>query len=502
MNKTNKQKIIQVLEWVSKCARLFYRIFIMPKSKNEDDARKEFILAIILFTISLFLIVLYLLDIYTYLIEKNHFIGIPPLVFLGIVIIFISMYVLSRKNLKVVPYLFITIYFSAITYGAFMWGADLPSVLLNYALIIFISSIIIDPSFGLSVSVLIVVSIFTIGHLQENNIIVPNLDWKDDLFSLDDRIEYGVTLAIMGVLSWLSNREIQYSLNRARDSEKELKDERDNLEKIVRKRTQEIKDLQSEKLAGIYKLIEFGRLSSGLFHDMMSPLMALCISVQKLEKVGVIKEKSLSVYLEHAQNTGKRIQAFIDATKRKIQNSDHLANFSLSIETEKVILLSQHRALQEKIMLVFKKPEADIFFYGNPIKFNQIITNLISNAIESCVDNKQKENIASSQNPSTEKYLGKVEIKISKNHGEAIEINVSDNGAGIKKDIIDKIFEPFFTTKDNLNSNYGGCGIGLASVKHIVEKDFRGKISAFNQETETYTGAIFKITIPIKSKNT
>mgnify|MGYP003571689202 CR=1 FL=1 len=73
---------------------------------------------------------------------------------------------------------------------------------------------------------------------------------------------------------------------------------------------------------------------------------------------------------------------------------------------------------------------------------------------------------------------------------ESIIITITDNGIGIKKNIIDKIFDPYFTTKNNSN----GTGLGLYITKTIIEKHLKSKIKVFSPKE----GACFKIEIPIK----
>jgi PAS domain S-box-containing protein len=74
---------------------------------------------------------------------------------------------------------------------------------------------------------------------------------------------------------------------------------------------------------------------------------------------------------------------------------------------------------------------------------------------------------------------------------DGIQIQLADNGAGIRKEHQTKVFEPFFTTKGNM-----GTGIGLWVVKQLVEK--RGGQVAFTSNTETIaSGTTFSIFLPL-----
>jgi signal transduction histidine kinase len=71
--------------------------------------------------------------------------------------------------------------------------------------------------------------------------------------------------------------------------------------------------------------------------------------------------------------------------------------------------------------------------------------------------------------------------------GEYLELTVSDNGKGMKKEILEKIFEPFFTTK-----NTEGLGLGLSVVNDIVSS-LKGGM-AVNSAYEK--GTTFRIYLP------
>jgi len=85
-----------------------------------------------------------------------------------------------------------------------------------------------------------------------------------------------------------------------------------------------------------------------------------------------------------------------------------------------------------------------------PIKLGQVFQNLMSNAIK----------FRKKEEPLT-LHISAQETK------EFITISIQDNGIGIEKDFLEKIFIPF--KKLHAQREYKGSGIGLATVKHIVE---------------------------------
>jgi signal transduction histidine kinase len=109
---------------------------------------------------------------------------------------------------------------------------------------------------------------------------------------------------------------------------------------------------------------------------------------------------------------------------------------------------------------------------GDPVQLQQVILNLIINAIDAISEAGMKEREVS------------VTTALS---GPSAEIRVADSGPGIAAGDLQSVFNPFFTTKPQ------GMGMGLAIVRTIVEAH-RGKISAENKSSG---GALFTIRLPV-----
>jgi len=108
----------------------------------------------------------------------------------------------------------------------------------------------------------------------------------------------------------------------------------------------------------------------------------------------------------------------------------------------------------------------------DPRTFEQVILNLISNALQAMPDG------------------GTISIKlnlVSVTRGEMIELTIADTGSGIPKEIIDRIFDPFFTTKRD------GTGLGLAISRRILSAH-KGTITV---ESFPDAGTVFTIRVPI-----
>ncbi|MCD8511505.1 MAG: HAMP domain-containing histidine kinase [Bacillus sp. (in: Bacteria)] len=123
-----------------------------------------------------------------------------------------------------------------------------------------------------------------------------------------------------------------------------------------------------------------------------------------------------------------------------------------------------------EIEYIDKLPD-DVTINGNNEKFQQVLMNMIKNAIE-----------ASSRGQN-------VEVKCFKK-GEEVKIRISDAGSGIKEDHLKLLGTPFYSTKEE------GTGLGL-SVSYKIVEAMGGSIMVESRENE---GTAFTISLPIASE--
>jgi len=444
---------------------------VEPKSKNEDVARRERILNILLLgaiVLSTSAVLVVLVDIGE---QGPAYPGVPIQILASVALSFLALYFFSHAGKsRLVAYVFIWLYFIPAVYTSYNWGAGVPQALLIYVLVIVMAGVLIGTKFALIMTAFTSITLFIIAYLQAEGIILANTAWINRPLHSRDVSVFVATLAIIAIVSWLFNREIEKALHRARGSEKALKKERDLLEIKVEERTKQLKKAQMEKIQHLYRFAEFGQMTAGLFHDIANPLTLVSLN---LEKLGVKDESSL---VKQAIKGTERIRRFVKAIRRQIQQQEIKINFVLDEEIAQVIEVFNHKAKDMAVKICLESAN-NIRMYGNPIKFNQVVTNLLSNAIDAYekIGRRNKREVV---------------IKLNAKDGEAVLI-VQDFGVGIPKKNIKKVFEPFFTTK---NADIS-VGIGLPISKNIIEKDFGGKIKAKSKEG---AGTTFTVKFPIK----
>ncbi|MFZ2975820.1 MAG: ATP-binding protein [Candidatus Moraniibacteriota bacterium] len=450
----------------------------MPKSNDEDLRRREFIFNVIVFGSIILFFVLSLFSSYHSLIRHNDR-AISPIAPLAMFIFFVFLYYLSKKGFFVIAsFIFIYGYLITVSYAVYVWGVDLPMALLTFALLIVMSGILISTRFAFEINFIILLITLALGYLQLNHIISPKVYWKTELFQMNDPIGHSIIFSIIAVVSWLSNREIERSLKRARKSEAELKEERDMLEIRVQERTSELEKVQAEKINQAARFIEFGKISSGLFHDLINHMTSLFFDIEKATDAGEKEQAHTKEYLRRANETKDVLMEYIEAAKRQLQNQKTDSPFSMKKEILRIVRILGYKLKMEKVEIILMG-EFDIITYGNSIKFNQVITNVVLNALDAYENSEQSKR--------------QINIKLDKHDNKSI-VFIEDWAGGISEYIQDKIFEPFFTTKGLQE----GTGIGLTTVKNIIEEDFGGTIRV---ESVWGQGSKFTIEIPIRDES-
>lgn len=232
---------------------------IRPRSGSEDSRRREFVLNVILLGSIVLSAVATMDNFIDWLRLGADYRGVPPGRILVFTLIFVSLYLASRARFYIqASYVLVGLYCAGALYTVYTWGVGNPHGLLVLGLVIFMSGILISARFAFVLALFVSLVLLTFNYLQINSITPPNVYWRHEAFGMDDTIIVVAIFGVMTAISWLSNREIEKSLVRARRSEVALKKERDNLEVKVEERTSELKQAQLEKVMHLYRLADFG----------------------------------------------------------------------------------------------------------------------------------------------------------------------------------------------------------------------------------------------------
>ncbi len=153
------------------------------------------------------------------------------------------------------------------------------------------------------------------------------------------------------------------------------------------------------------------------------------------------------------------------------------APFSIKDTVKHTIALFQAKADEKQVQLVTEIPQSlAITFAGDPTRLQQILNNLISNAIKFTEHGEVRLIVKWSD-------VGKQRARVT--------FEVKDSGIGISEKSIENIFESFTQASSDTTRKFGGTGLGLTIVKRLVELQ-GGKIVVKSQ-LEKGTSFIFHI---------
>lgn len=391
-------------------------------------------------------------------------------IYLSIIIptIFLSAYILNIKNrVNISKFILISTILTLNFVAGMRWGFDLPSILLSYIFCIVILSLTSKTKENIIYNFILIISIF-IGHYLRNKFNIQT-SWHQSVFGFNDIIEFSIMFIFISFLLIKFNKEQNKTLTRALRAEGILKKERDDLEKIVLQKTNEIKQIQIEEVSKMYHLIEFGKLSSGLYHDLITPIQTMNLYIEKLTNNHLVDDSNFSKIILNLKNTHEKLTLMLQNIRKQISLKVDDEEFNLKEEVDDLIKLVKNNYFKNNVNIeLYSDNYTNKKITTKKSILNHIVLNLISNAYEACIQDKTVN--------SKEKYEIKV---ILGKHGNKNYVSIVDNGIGIKTENLNKIFDNFYSSKNKDRQN---CGVGLSSSKYYVKKYLLGKIFVESEE--------------------
>jgi signal transduction histidine kinase/ABC-type sugar transport system substrate-binding protein len=245
-----------------------------------------------------------------------------------------------------------------------------------------------------------------------------------------------------------------------------------------------------ERLLVAEKMAALGRVTAVLAHEMNTPLAAARAALLELEKL--IEEYRASVDDPSVTPGDHRdiSAAMLRARDLAARTTEQAAGFVRSVKAQTGAMRPGERVrfdlapvirncVQElgyalergKCSVAFKPPEGPVEALGSPGRLNQVLANLINNAIDASAP-----------------AGGVIALRLFGGPAGA-ELQVSDGGCGIAPENLRRIFDPLFTTKP-----FGrGTGLGLTILHDIVTSDFNGTVEV---SSKVGKGSTFTLRFP------
>ncbi|MBF0379906.1 MAG: response regulator [Magnetococcales bacterium] len=260
-----------------------------------------------------------------------------------------------------------------------------------------------------------------------------------------------------------------------------LKQHHDQLESLVAARTMELEKARQEAEMGRNAAEAGNRAKSDFLahmsHELRTPMNAILGMSEILEETTLTDTQEWCV--SNLNHSGETLLTLINdiLDLSKIEASQlvlEATNFDLRLAFQKTLELFKFTFMDKSIKLQRKiADDVPQWVNGDPTRLQQILLNLISNALKF-----------------TQK--GFVEVSISVNADSDILFSVLDTGTGIPKEKQQEIFQPFTQADTSITRHHGGTGLGLTICSRLVDL-MGGKIWF---ESEIDKGSTFNFTIP------
>lgn len=443
--------------------------------KNENSKINKKVQTTALLSV-IILICINIIRIYDFIINPHNE-GLSLVSTLSILILFIIIYLLARSHkTKLSAWMLITTYALPTIFCFYFWGADLPAALLMSILITIIASIFLGAQEALIISSFFSLNIIVLTYLQEHQLINLSNNWRQEANQLADAVSYVLISSVILLLIWLTGKENHKSLKLLQEHKIALQLEKEKLEQKVAQRTKEILNMKKEKIEQLQALASIGKLSGGIFHDIINPLTVVNLNLEQMKVETCSVLPTTQGYISQALKASKRIQELIESANNCLRGSQHNNNFCINKEIFQITKIMEAKARNKNTNIIFQSTDK-IYINGNRTRFGQVIMNLISNAIDASYEVNKENQIT-------------ITLTFDDIKKNAL-IKVKDNGKGIAPENINKIFQTFFSTK--LESNHNS-GLGLSVSKNIIEKEFNGNIGVISKINQ---GSLFTIILPL-----
>jgi len=229
-----------------------------------------------------------------------------------------------------------------------------------------------------------------------------------------------------------------------------------------------------DNLVHATKMASLGQALAGVAHEINQSLAAMTtyiagarILLDRNDKDAALSNLNLvSAIVTRMGALTQHLKTFArkDTASRQATDLTAAIRYALS--------LVEYRIGELGVTLKVSAPEQPIYVIGNAVRLEQVIVNLISNALDAMRERPQR----------------RLTIKLECSEASA-SLAVSDTGLGIAREHLSSVFDPFYTTKDVGQ----GLGLGL-SISYGIIQDMGGEITL---ESVLDRGTTFRVVLPL-----
>ena len=244
------------------------------------------------------------------------------------------------------------------------------------------------------------------------------------------------------------------------------------------------------QLTAVARTSVLGQMTAGIAHELKTPVAAALNDLSGAKALVAELEASighpdvgaedlraiggeLAEALARVEQAIKRSARFVQAIRAQTIHTEERVQttFSIGERAGAIVPLFAHR-LRGAVRLELDPAMDRIFVSGDPGKLEQILVNLIGNAIDACTESGKGSRVA---------VTGTRDLS-------GVTVVVEDDGPGVPNHLSDRIFDPLFTTR----AEGEGSGLGLSIARDVAEAAFGGSLTL----ATSARGARFELRCP------
>lgn len=232
-------------------------------------------------------------------------------------------------------------------------------------------------------------------------------------------------------------------------------------------------DNEDDRMVHLQRMAKLGEMAAGLAHEVRQPLAAIgnyANALTRMLRAGKSGEDVISVVGQIIEQAERADHIIGNARSMIGQGEDRIRVFDIRRVIDDSMGLIERRARQLDVDIRYSAPSELPHVRGNPAQIEQILVNLMTNAMDSMADCEARV----------------LRVEVDPIDVKTVRVRVRDSGGGIPEDRLSSIFNAFDTSKSS------GMGMGLSISRALAERH-GGQLWA---ETDISDGASFVLELP------
>jgi len=434
-----------------------------PNIINAPYGRKRMTAIVLRGTLLLTLVLISLLFINGLLVREVQATRIIIGTLIAVYLIIAEILVHHKKYLTA-AWMLVILYASVATAVLLLWSLNASIGILTIGFTVFLAGTLLSTRYISTVTIGTILILFVVQCIHYIDLITPDFTALSKQSHFMDVLSYSTVIGIFALISWLSGKQTEHSIQRALKAEEKIKAEKLNLVQKLNEQSIALRQTQLQEMANLYKFASIGQSTTATLHELSNQLSILTLDIDDLQ----LRHRQ-SKAIQNAKDGIDSINLLVRQTRKQLQENQELISFNAIPIIERAVNEIQPKFNSKNV--VFNKfiPKRSSFIVsGDPLNLSHVITILLNNAFDACI----------SEENST------IQIRVREST-DTLDISVTDNGPGLTENT-HSLFQPHKSTKPN------GLGIGLYITKHIIESQFKGKIRA----KQRMAGAEFIVSLP------